>query len=337
MNEQLVAKGLLVLGVFCAQNNIGGMGKNEILHATGSKDKPVIFKTINFLKKARILEFKKVKQGKKTIVTLTPLGKEIVDLVIDIKKSKDTYVAVEDKILEYIRFTEDSHKILEDMRLFTVDSNHDGEREVEIWLEELSKKGWKEEMISDCTEVIPSLFRIRDFYRKNIYNSLIYRYHTISNFGVNENAKEVLIKIIIDAITNFLANERTLNMTQPWFSDNHHRLENLSKPIMEEIKKIYKPVTLRDVMFISNRFTSEAITGLMSSLVCILKPAKEDFAFARVKSEIERVKKAIEYGEDTSGGAERYLNNLEDLAKLRENCITRYSDYLDDTDESLEN
>jgi len=153
---------------------------------------------------------------------------------------------------------------------------------------------------------------------------------------VNENAKEVLIKIIINAITNFLANERTPNMTHPWLSEYHHRLENLSKPIMEEIKKIYKPVTLRDVKFISNRFTSEAIAGLMSSLVCILKPAKEDFAFARVKSEIERVKKAIEYGEDTSGGAERYLNNLEDLAKLRENCITRY-DYLDDTNESLEN
>lgn len=319
MNEQLVAKGLLILEVFCAQNNIGSMGKNEILRATGSKDKPVIFETINFLKKARILEFKKVKQGKKTIVTLTPLGNEIVHLIIDIKKSKNTYLAVEDKISEYIRLIEDTNHIHE--RLF----------------EKLSQKGWKEEEMVSCTDVIPSLFRIRDFYRKNIYNSLIYRYHTFSNFGVNENAKEVLIKIIIDAITNFLANERTLNMTQPWFSDNHHRLENLSKPIMEEIEKIYKPVNLRDAKVISNRFTSEAIAGLMSSLVCILKPAKEDFAFARVKSEIERVKKAIEYGEDTSGDAERYLNNLEDLAKLRENCITRYSDYSDDTDESLEN
>jgi hypothetical protein len=67
MNEQLVAKGLLVLGVFCAQNNIGGMGKNEILRATGSKDKPVIFETINFLKEAKIIEFKRVKQGKKNI------------------------------------------------------------------------------------------------------------------------------------------------------------------------------------------------------------------------------------------------------------------------------
>jgi hypothetical protein len=318
MNEQLVAKGLLILEVFCAQNNIGGMGKNEILRATSSKDKPVIFKTINFLKKARILEFKKVKQGKKTIVTLTPLGKEILHLIIDIKKSKDTYLAVEDKISEYIPSTEDVNHT---SRLF----------------EKLSQKGWKKEDFVSFIDVIPSLFRIRDFYRKNIYNSLIYRYHTISNFGVNENAKEVLIKIIVNAITNFLANERTLNMTYPWFSDNHHRLENLSKPIMEEIEKIYMPVNPRDVKVISNRFTSEAIAGLMSSLVCILKPAKEDFAFARVKSEIERVKKAIEYGEDTSGDAERYLNNLEDLAKLRENCITRYGDYLDDTDESLEN
>ena len=113
MNEQLVAKGLLILEVFCAQNNIGGMGKNEILRATGSKDKPVIFETINFLKKARILEFKKVKQGKKTIVTLTPLGKEIVHLIIDIKKSKDTYLAVEDKISEYIRLIEDANHITE--------------------------------------------------------------------------------------------------------------------------------------------------------------------------------------------------------------------------------
>jgi hypothetical protein len=299
------------------------MGKNEILRATGSKDKPIIFKTINFLKKAMILEFKKVRQGKKTIVTPTPLGKEIVDLIIDIKKSKDTYLALEDKITELLRLTE---KLTEDMRLAEEDADHNGDKFIE-----------KLEEIPSYIDVTPSLFRIRDFYRKNIYNSLIYRYHTISNFGVNENAKEVLIKIIVNAITNFLANERTLNMTHPWFSDNHHRLENLSKPIMEEIEKIYMPVNPRDVKVISNRFTSEAIAGLMSSLVCILKPAKEDFAFARVKSEIERVKKAIEYGEDTSGDAERYLNNLEDLAKLRENCITRYSDYLDDTDESLEN
>jgi hypothetical protein len=329
MNEQLVAKGLLILGVFCAQNNIGGMGKNEILRATGSKDKPVIFKTINFLKKARILEFKRVKQGKKTFVTPTPLGKEIVDLIIDIKKSKDTYLAVEDKILEYIRLTE---KLTEDIRL-AEDADHNGDK----FIEKLLQKGWKEEDILSNMYVTPSLFRIRDFYRKNIYNALIHRYHTISNFGVNENAKEVLIKIIINAITNFLANERTLNMTQPRFSDNHHRLGNLSKPIMEEIEKIYMPVNPRNIEIISNRFTSEAIAGLMSSLVCTLKPAKEDFAFTRVKSEIERVKKAIEYGEDTSGDAERYLNNLEDLAKLRENCITRYSDYLDETDEISEN
>ena len=335
MNEQLVAKGLLILEVFCAQNNIGSMGKNEILRATGSKDKPVIFETINFLKKARILEFKRVKQGKKTIVTLTPLGKEIVDLIIDIKRSKDTYIAVEDKISEYIRLTEDVRKISEYIRL-TEDANYDGEG----LMDKLFQKGWSQEMILDCMDVIPSLFRIRDFYRKNIYNSLIYRYHTIYNFGVNENAKEVLIKIIINAITIFLANERTLNMTHPWFSNNHHRLENLSKPIMEEIKKMYKPVNPRNVEVISNRFTSEAIAGLMSSLVCILKPAKEDFAFTRVKSEIERMKKDIESFEKDRGVRDeisrRYLNNLEDLAKLRENCITMYGDYLDETDEVLE-
>lgn len=316
MNEQLVAKGLIILEVFCAQNNMGGMGKNEILRATGSKDKPVIFETINFLKKANILEFKRVKQGKKTFVTLTPLGKEIVDLIIDIKKSKDTYLAVEDKISEYIPLTEDV--------------NHTSRH-----FEKLSQKGWKKEDFVSFIDVIPSLFRIRDFYRKNIYNSLIYRYHTISNFGVNENAKEVLIKIIINAITNFLANERTLNMTHPWFSDFHHRLENLSKPIMEEIEKMYTPVNPLNVKVISNRFTSEAIAGLMSSLVCILKPAKEDFAFTRVKSEFEIMKKGIteKDREGMNEIARRYLNSLENLAKLHENCITRYGDYLDETDE----
>lgn len=78
----------------------------------------------------------------------------------------------------------------------------------------------------------------------------------------------------------------------------------------------------------------------MSSLVCILKPAKEDFAFTRVKSEIEMMKKDIEFKKDREDMDEirrGYLNSLENLAKLRKNCITRYSDYLDDTDESLEN
>jgi hypothetical protein len=317
MNEQLVAKGLIILEVFCAQNNIGGIGKNEILRATGSKDKPVIFKTINFLKKANILEFKKVKQGKKISVTLTPLGKETVHLIIDIKKSKDTYLAVEDKISEYIPLPEDVNHT---SRLF----------------EKLSHKGWKIEEIASCIDVISSLFRIRDFYRKNIYNSLIYRYHTISNYGVNENAKEVLIKIIINAITNLLANERTLNMTHPWFSDYHHRLENLSKPIMEEIKEMYMPVNPRNDKIISNRFTSEAIAGLMSSLICILKPTKEDFAFTRVKSEFAIMKRDITEKDREvmmTDIARDYLNSLENLAKIRENCITRYGDYLDETDE----
>jgi hypothetical protein len=146
---------------------------------------------------------------------------------------------------------------------------------------------------------------------------------------VNENAKEVLIKIIINAITNFLANERTLNMTHPRFSDNH-RLENLSKPIMEEIETIYTRTEL-----ISNRYTSEAIAGLMSSLVCILKPAKEDFAFTRVKSQIEKMKKSFksENREYIPWISQCYLNNLEDLARLRGKCVTRYGDYLDGTDE----
>ena len=155
-------------------------------------------------------------------------------MIIDIKKSKDTYLAVEDKISEYIPLTEDVNHT---SRLF----------------EKLSQKGWKKEDFVSFIDVIPSLFRIRDFYRKNIYNSLIYRYHTISNFGVNENAKEVLIKIIINAITNFLANERTLNITHPWFSEYHHRFENLSKPIMEEIVKMYKPINPPYVKVISNR------------------------------------------------------------------------------------
>jgi hypothetical protein len=130
-------------------------------------------------------------------------------------------------------------------------------------------------------------------------------------------------------------------MTQPHFSDHHHRFENLSKPIMEDIEKVYKPDKLvSSFKIISNRFTSEEIAGLMSSLVCILKPAREDFAFTRVKSEIERMKKDIESFEKDRGvrdeDSRRYLNNLEDFAKLRENCITRYGDYLDDTDEVLE-
>jgi hypothetical protein len=321
MNGQLVAKGLLVLEVFCAQNNISGMGKNEILRATSSKDKPVIFKTINFLKKARILEFKKVKQGKKTIVTLTPLGKEIVHLIIDIEKSKGKYNVVMDKTLEY--------------SLLKENENH-------TYMEKLLQKGWKQEELSSFIDVILSLLRIIDIYRKNIYNSLIYRYYyTLASIEVNEDAKAVLIKIIISAITYFISTEPTPNMIQPRFSDHHIRFENLSKSILEEIEKVYKPDKMISNPYqnkiISNRFTSEEIAGLMSSLVCILKPTREDLAFTRVKSEIERMKKDIESFEKDRGVRDEisrcYLNNLEDLAKIHENCITRYGDYLDEIDE----
>lgn len=78
----------------------------------------------------------------------------------------------------------------------------------------------------------------------------------------------------------------------------------------------------------------------MSSLACILKPTREDLAFTRVKSEIERMKKDLESFEKDKGIKDEisrcYLNNLEDLAKLHENCITRYGHYLDGRDEILE-
>jgi hypothetical protein len=330
IDEKLVAKSPSIFEAFRAQNKATGCGKNEILRASGSKDKPLIFKTIEFLKTCKILEFEKLRQGKKGMVKLTPLGKEILDLTTDIYLSNVAFKAVETNISKYLPLIEEDHTLKRA-------DEYDGKYPSKTLQQKLLQIGWKQEELDSFDQVIQSLHKIGDIYRKNVCNSLLHRYSTIlSNFQMNKNAGAVLIKIILNEINRLLISRpiRYDNAKQSDFSAAYHfPFDKLQIPILKDIEQTYK--NKNSIQIISNRFTSEVISSLMSSLICIMKPSQDEFStfinafeMDTINKELESFKKKTKKVEQ----AKRYLHNLEELAKVRKKCLKRYrKDLADDS------
>jgi hypothetical protein len=314
-NDQLVAKSLLVLDTFCAQNGETGRSKSELLRATGSKDKPTIFRTIDFMKRANILKFKSLKRGKKESITLTPLGLEVVEVVALIKHSNYTYNQLRDKIQEYLPL----------MRIYLdkyADKDEEDRHRNSI-KEKLAQKGWNREQIASFIFEAFSLLRAGEIYHKDVCNSLLYRYSKIlSSFQVNKSAKEIIIKIIVNVITNILKND--LNIIGCRLPQFDHNLSYFSTQVLNDIDKFYS------IHAAPNCFISDEIAGLMSSLVLLLKPHPQDFSiFAGIYSKIEHDKNHI----DSIGNkqetymditARHSLKNLEEVVKVIEPYERKY-------------
>jgi hypothetical protein len=310
------------------------MGKNEILRTTGSKDKPVIFNTINFLKEAKIIESKKFKKGKKGSISLSPLGKEIVDLITDIHLSSDAHIAVETKISEYLPLVEEEFLPMQNADEY--DWNYPSKK----LRKNLLQKGWKHEELDSFDEVIQSLYEVGDIYRKSIFNSLLHRYSTIlSKFQVNKNAKAVLSQIILDKVSNLLNSGPVRNEIKPSFSDAYHfGFRDLQIPILKDIEQRYK----NPHRIISNRFTSDEITRLTSSLLCVLKPSVDELiSFIGVYSDLLWMEKRIENIKSSKQDkgiekqAESYLHNLKELDRSRMKCVKRYNELMIEDEELI--
>lgn len=315
IDGQLVAKSLVVLDTFCAQNRETGRGKNEILRATGSKDKPIIFKTINFLKRAKIMKFKSLDQGKKEFITLTPLGLEVVEVVALIKHSNYAYNQLRDKIQEYLPLMKIYLKKYAD--------KDEEDRHRNSVKEELAQKGWNPEQINSFIFEAFSLLKAGEIYHKDVCSSFLYRYSKImSSFKVNKNAKEIIIKIIVNEITNILKND--LNILGGKLPQFDHNLSHFSTQVLNDIDKFYS------IRGAPNCFISDEIARLMSSLVLLLNPPPQDFSiFAGIYSKIEHDKNRT----DSIGNkqetymdmmARHSLENLEELVKVIEPYERRY-------------
>ena len=179
-----------------SQNSHTGMNKNQIIRATGIKNKGPILAAINLLIKDKILASKKANKQKE-ILTLTPLGQEIIDLITDINAANEAYDALDSKISEYEALN---------AKAFFAFNKIGGDRYHEVLRSKLRRKGWDVKEIEIFDEIMESTCSIEKIYRKNICNSLIHRYSLItSNFNINNNIREILTKIIITQITHVLS------------------------------------------------------------------------------------------------------------------------------------
>jgi hypothetical protein len=254
METILIDRLLSILNVFCAQTS-DGMSKNQICQKvcqhTSVRNKGPIFKAIKLLIKEKILDAKFVNKVKE-LVTPTSLGTEIIDFIIDINATNEAYLAVERKIVEYARLIGNSKKLLRSLLL---------------------QKGWKDKELDSFKEIFDALFNMRHVYLKSVCNSLLHRYFAISSkFKINDIANAVLVRILFGGITNLLNSRPVQNIIYPSVALNSS-FEDLQGHVLYDINQKYYICR----QFISNRFISEEITRLMSSLICVLKPSPDSF------------------------------------------------------------
>jgi hypothetical protein len=323
--SEVVEKSLLILRTISAKNKTS-MGKNEIIRATGSKNRPGIFDTIDILKKEQLLGLKKEKKVQKHSVSLTNIGQEIIDLITDISAANEAYASLELKLSEYMSLIKQADAL-----------SDSGEKYDEILRQKLLAKGWTKRELESFDKVMESICRLGDFYRQNICNSLLYRYSCIlANFNIKENTTEIIKKIILDQIT-YLLSLHADNYSTPDFAP--YRFGDLSESIADEIDSMFHPqAPIKHPNILLNRFTSNESILLMSSLLCIVKlrGLKANLRVADLRSDREWGKKELETSKNKNDVKnikefERGILSLEQLEEIYKNYSARYRTYIADT------
>ena len=252
-----VDKLMSILDIFRIQPTETGMSKNQVYRATGIKNKGPILAALNLLVKDKILASKKANKQKE-ILTLTPLGQEIIDLITDINAANEAYEELDSKISEYESLNE---------KAFFAFNKIGGERYHEVLRSKLRRKGWDDKEIEIFDEIMESICSIEKIYRKNICNSLIQRYSLItSNFKIYDNVREILTKIIITQITHVLSLRTHYYDRGPVLAPYElNRFDDLGLVIHQEICTLYN----QNHMVL--RFTSNETKNLMTSILAIVR------------------------------------------------------------------
>jgi hypothetical protein len=320
-----------------SQTSHTGMNKNQICRATGIKNKGPTLAAIELLTKDKILDSKKVNKQKE-LLTLTPLGHGIIDLITDINVANEAYTALEIKISEYESLIESANIAAEE------DAQEDEDEEYDkILRRKLLQKGWKDEELESFHNVIESTCRIENSYRKNICNSLLHRYSLISSkFEVKENTREILTKIILKQITHLLSlDPHPSNSVFPPSELPVYRFEDLGSPIADEIEsEFHLDYFSKSRLILLNRFVSNEALKLMTSLLSIIKLRGGDLRIRMIETgiDLKYLREAIQDNEskndaDSIKEIELDILALEQLEQIYNNYKARYQTYVKETDD----
>jgi hypothetical protein len=308
-----VNKMMFVLDVFRAQSPNTGMSKNEIHKAsslrTGIQNKEPILKAINLLQEGLILDSKKVNKQKE-MITLTPLGLQIIDFINDLLRCNKSRQELKKTISEFEK----------NYHVDNETNNHENNMEV-ILKNRLLSKGWTNGEIDSYHKVRDSLYTVLHIYNSQIYNCIIHRYSLIvDEFDVNQIAQGILNKIIIDQMMQeiIIDNDDAAELQDSWSPSDYGLL---STSVLGEISKLYHNHDRFRVHvdhYLTNRFTTAAVTKLISSMLILLKPTGNvlDFVLTRELSGDRLPPDVLEGLKDRLQKTRNERNELKEITRI---------------------
>lgn len=274
-----VLKAVSVLETFRAQKD-QGLWVNKIVELvnkkTGSKDKPAIIKAVEYLEQAAMLESHLVNK-QKALKNLSPLGKEIVNLMTDLEDYSKKYTQLKNMIISY-NFTVGTWK-----------TQDDADKRERILKNKLLNIGFSAAETESFDGMMKCAFDLEAIYRKNILNCLLNRYSNIlSKYDSNDKASNILMNIMMKAIseTFILTQElQTISSTifaspKKYYSSNYEFVDRLpfwdtQSWVLREIDEFYYEVEAQ-----MKKEAADIMTDLTLSTLMLLQPDIEDIKTA---------------------------------------------------------
>lgn len=321
LNGLLVSKCIDILVIFHAQNG-KDLWVNEIvrkvMETTGSKDSPAIKKAIKLLETALLIQTVHVNKQKE-IKILTKLGQEVSDFVSDLKKCSWSYNRLKDIIIE---------------NNIKIGKTEDHEEADKIVDRKLLAKGWNHLEIQHFNFVMRAAFVMEMIYRNNIFNSILYRYSVIrSNYEINDEADEIIQKIMMNEIQSLFMLTRELEQIGSKFNEHYFNPEtshykdipfvDFFDLIMERLEYYYY-----EGPNLTNKSISRTIEEVTLSLLLLLQPDEEyihdGIKNLGVRKNEQEEKMLLKIQKDSKGFGSQLIDKLS-LIKLR----SIYQKYLD--------
>lgn len=182
-------KALEILGILYEEDDTSGMSVNEIFRKTGSKDKPIVIKSIKYLEKSRLVETKETHYKQKTPKILTRLGQEFAGYIDSVNQYNNSY----QKLKEAIKNNYDMWR----------DTNEKARRNM------LRTKGWSDKNITNYDEDLKTVHQVRIVISPdNIIDVVVSKYISLLSeiyHTKNKNTVLILNRILTDLLSKQFA------------------------------------------------------------------------------------------------------------------------------------
>ena len=302
INNRLVTTSIIILSLIYKKN----MFVNEIIEQTSS-DRSFVIKTLRTLEKGRLIESINSKSHKqKKVKQLSQLGQELANVIICIQNFNEEYDRLAQLIDEYKKLDEEIEKLkktekenkpspsLKRNPLEFVPSKH---KNSEMILKiRLKNKGWTEEEISYYDECQEGLYYTDIFLHEGVIKIILHKFlFILDNYNLNDDAREIINRIIIQIfqtqLSNIVANihgRYTKYLTDKKKDKNNYNEKIDYSQYYPDFK--FEPLDYLDKLrFVFSLPVMEIVKKVMLLYLNLLNPSKEiiDSKLKNMKLNIE--------------------------------------------------